>query len=67
MHKARLGFQWLGGGIVNGRNGANMAGARLNPALAQPFGNGRIVCEPFRQQGICNEDEGIDAANRRFH
>src|SRR4051812_9681772 len=42
MHKRRLCFQWLGGGIVNAPDGANKAGARPNPALAQPFGSGRV-------------------------
>jgi hypothetical protein len=48
MHKRRLCFQWLGGGIVNGPNGANKAGAGPNPALAQPFGSGRVIGAPFR-------------------
>src|SRR3954462_4013684 len=43
MHNRRLGFQWLGSGIVNAPNGANKAGARPNPALKQPFGRGRVV------------------------
>jgi len=48
MHKRRLCFQWLGGGIVNAPNGANKAGAGPNPALAQPFGSGRVIRAPFR-------------------
>jgi hypothetical protein len=53
MHKGRLCFQWLGGGIVNAPSGANKAGTGPNPALAQPFGSGRVNRAPFRlNQGI---------------
>jgi len=47
MHNRRLCFQWLGGGIVNAPDGANKATARPNPALAQPFGSGRVNRAPF--------------------
>jgi hypothetical protein len=43
MHKRRLCFQWLRQAIVNAGSGAKMAGAGPKPALAQPFGSGRVV------------------------
>jgi hypothetical protein len=44
MHKRRLCFQWLREASVNAPGGANKAGAGPNPALAQPFGSGRVRC-----------------------
>jgi hypothetical protein len=52
MHKRRLCFQWLGGGIVNAPDGANKAATRPNPALAQPFGSGRVIA---RRSGSIKE------------
>jgi hypothetical protein len=52
MHKRRLCFQWLGGGIVNAPNGAKMADAGPNPALAQPFGSGRVIARRSGPKGI---------------
>jgi hypothetical protein len=52
MHKRRLCFQWLGGGIVNAPNGTNKAIAGPNPAAAQPFGSGCVNRAPFRRKGI---------------
>jgi hypothetical protein len=66
MHKRRLCFQWLREASVNAPDGANKADPRPNPALAQPFGSGRVVRAPFRLKRNSNEDEDIDAASRRF-
>jgi hypothetical protein len=62
MHERRLCFQWLRKASVNAPNGAKMADARPNPALAQPFGSGRVICAPFQLKRNSNEDEDIDAA-----
>jgi hypothetical protein len=43
MHKRRVCFQWLREASVNAPDGAKKAAARPNPALAQPFGSGRVV------------------------
>jgi hypothetical protein len=63
MHKERLCFQWLRGGIVNAGNGANMARARLNPAAPATFWQRRrCMPAPLWHKRNSDEDEDIDAA-----
>jgi hypothetical protein len=52
MHKRRLCFQWLRKASVNAPDGANKADAGPNPALAQPFGSGRVIARRSGSKGI---------------
>jgi hypothetical protein len=63
MHKRRLCFQWLRGGIVNVGNGANMAGARAEFGAGATFWQRRrcTPAPPWRQ-GNSDEYDDIDAA-----
>jgi hypothetical protein len=68
MHAGRLCFQWLRGGIVNVRNGANKAEQRAeNGAGATFWQRRRYKPAPLWLQRNSDEDEDIDAANRHFH